>query len=132
MELFNVLDAVTSQSSICDSIPDVVFNITSIVIFAIQIVVPVLLIIWGMIDFTKAVVGQDDSKMKEAQKVFIKRLIAAAIVFLTVTIVKLLLNLVVDLTRDDSEGTMNIDENTWSTCINKFINGADATSNAGQ
>lgn len=128
MELFNVLASAT-ESSLCgsDGIPSVVFNLTSMVILAIQVVVPVLLIIWGMIDFTKAVIGQDDSKMKEAQKVFIKRLIAAAIVFLTVTIVKLLLNLVVQLGSDET-GTMDIQQSTWQTCIDKFINGAGSGS----
>ena len=127
MELINLLAAV-NQSSLCgeNGIPGVVFNVTSLIILAIQVVVPVLLIIWGMIDFTKAVVGQDDSKMKEAQKVFIKRLIAAAIVFLTVTIVKLLLNLVSTLGQDET-GTMDVNTDTWQYCVNKFINGADAT-----
>ena len=126
MDLFNVL-AEVAQNSLCgdNGIPDVVFNVTSLVILAIQVVVPVLLIIWGMIDFTKAVVGQDDSKMKEAQKVFIKRLIAAAIVFLTVTIVKLLLNLVSTL-GEGEDGTMDVNNDTWQLCVNKFINGASA------
>lgn len=126
MELINLLAGI-DQSSLCgsDGIPDVVFNVTSLIILAIQVVVPVLLIIWGMIDFTKAVVGQDDSKMKEAQKVFIKRLIAAAIVFLTVTIVKLLLNLVSTLGQDET-GTMDVNKQTWQLCVDKFINGAKA------
>ena len=71
----------TSAAQACEQIPDAVFNIVSLIIMAIQVVVPILLIIWGMIDFAKAVVGGDEDKIKAGQKIFIKRLIAAAIVF---------------------------------------------------
>ena len=121
MELINLLAAGTD---ICGKIPNAVFNVVSMIIMAIQVVVPILLIIWGMIDFTKAVIGQDENKIKDAQKIFIKRLIAAAIVFLTVTIVKFLINLVVEIQAGDSEsGNKAITSQTWSSCINNFING---------
>ena len=120
LDLINVL---ATGDTVCGAIPDPVFNVTSMIIMAIQIVVPVLLIIWGMIDFTKAVIGGDENKIKDAQKIFIKRLIAAAVVFLTVTIVKLLITLVVDISADSDEGGAAVTDQTWSSCINKFING---------
>lgn len=116
MELFTVL---ASADTACDSIPAGVFNLTSLVIMAIQVIVPILLIIWGMIDFVKAVVGGDENKIKEAQKVFIKRIIAAVIVFLMVTIVKLLVNLVGEIGGEDVEDS----DSLWD-CAAQFIKGA--------
>ena len=124
LDLINVL---ATGSDVCSKLPPAVFNVVSMIIMAIQVVVPILLIIWGMIDWTKAVIGQDENKIKDAQKLFIKRLIAAAIVFLTVTIVKFLINLVVQIQASDTEsGNQAITDGTWSDCINKFINGSNA------
>ena len=110
----------TSAAQACEQIPDAVFNIVSLIIMAIQVVVPILLIIWGMIVFAKAVVGGDEDRIKAGQKIFIKRLIAAAIVFLVVTIVKLLVSLVGTV---GGEGNAAADETTWGTCIEWFLNG---------
>ncbi len=119
MELINFLATINDA---CDAIPSAVFNLTSMIIFAIQVIVPVLLIIWGMIDFVKSVIGGDETKIKEGQKVFIKRLIAAIVVFLIVTIVKLVVNLVGKVT--DNETGAGSSTNVW-TCVEKFIKGSD-------
>ena len=116
LDLINVL--ATDISSACTQVPAGVKNVTSLIIMVVQIVVPILLIIWGMIDFTKAVIGQNEDKIKEAQKVFIKRLIAAAVVFLTVTIVKLLINLVGTVGAENAQ-----DSGSLTNCIDEFING---------
>ena len=50
-----------------------------------------------------------------------KRLIAAAIVFLTVTIVKLLVGIVGNL-GEDAEGEEGVNT-SWATCIDRFISG---------
>ncbi len=120
MEIFNLdlINVLASADSACGQIPDGIFNLTSLVIMAIQVIVPILLIIWGMIDFVKAVIGGDENKIKDAQKVFIRRLIAAVIVFLMVTIVKLLVNLVGQIGGEDVENTDSI----WN-CVDQFING---------
>lgn len=112
LELVNMLDM-----DFCKEVPNGVFNIIHLVIMAIQIVVPILLIIFGMIDFAKAVVGGDEDKIKAGQKIFIKRLIAAIIVFLVVTVVKLLVGLV---SQVDAEGAAT---GVWD-CVEKFVNGA--------
>jgi len=99
-------------------IPGAVFNLVHYVVLIIQIVVPILLIIWGMLDFAKAVVGGDEDKIKAGQKVFIKRLIAAVLVFLVVTVVKLLVGLVGQLGVEGAAGN----DSVWA-CVEKFING---------
>ena len=115
LEYTNTLATV---SDACGAIPAGVANVISLVVKAVQIVVPILLIIWGMLDFAKAVIGSDEDKIKAAQKVFFKRLIAAAIVFLVVTIVKLLVNLVGTINGDSVDSTDSI----WS-CITCFTDG---------
>ena len=50
LELINTLETV---SGACGAIPPAVFNVVSMIIMLIQVVVPILLIIWGMLDFAK-------------------------------------------------------------------------------
>lgn len=122
MDLFNAgLFSVLSINEACNTVPPGIKNVVALIISAIQIVVPILLIIWGMIDFTKAVIGQNEDKIKEAQKVFIRRLIAAAIVFLTITIVKLLISLVGTVGADSIE-----DSDSILDCVGEFLNGTDS------
>lgn len=59
----------------------------------IKIAVPIILIIFGIIDFTKAMFSNDEDGMKKSQKTFIKRLVIAVLFFFTPTIVNLLLNI---------------------------------------
>ena len=65
-----------------------------LVLRILQIAVPIGLILFGTIDMAKAVIAGDEKKMKEAQKPFIKRIIAAVIVFLIPIIVNMVLSFV--------------------------------------
>ena len=65
MNLFNTLDYCTGI--IEGGIPSGIGNVVHLIIVAIQVVVPILLIIWGMIDFAKAIIGQDEDKIKQGQ-----------------------------------------------------------------
>lgn len=90
-----------------NGIPDKLAYMIQMVVLAIQVVVPILLIIWGMLDLGKAVVAQKEDEIKKGQQTFVKRIIAAAIVFFVVTIATLLINLVAD---DSATITGCIDE----------------------
>ena len=57
------------------------------------IVVPILLIVLGSIDFMKAVVAGKEDDIKKAQSVFVKRIIAAVIVFLIPLIVNIIMGI---------------------------------------
>lgn len=59
----------------------------------IKIAVPIILILFGIFDFAKAMLAGDDDKMKKAQKSFMIRIAIAVLFFLTPYIVKLLLSI---------------------------------------
>lgn len=116
MNLVNSLAYCTNLVS-SGGIPDAVGNVVHLFFIIIQIVAPVLLILWGAMDFVKGVVAQDEDKIKAGQKKFIQRIIAAVIVFLIVTIVQLVINVVGSV-----GGEGNDSENVW-TCAKSLING---------
>lgn len=73
--------------------PIVVF-VKKIAFNTLQIFVPILLILMGTIDFVKATAAMDDKGSKEAISKFVKRALAAIIVFFVTTIVSLAMGLV--------------------------------------
>lgn len=101
-------------------IPTGIGNVVHLIVVAIQVVVPILLIIWGMIDFAKAIIGQDEDKIKAGQKTFIKRLIAAVVVFLIVTIVQLAINLAASIGGEGNDAG-----SAWK-CAKCLINGDES------
>lgn len=83
----------------------------STLITVIKIAVPVLLIIFGMLDLGKAVVAAKEDEIKKGQQTFIKRAIAAVIVFFVIQIVQIIIRFV-------SGNDQNV-----ANCFNCFING---------
>ena len=77
-----------------------------------------MLIIWGMIDFAKSTIGGSEDDIKKGQKVFVKRLIAAIIVFLIITVTQLIITTVGTATKD--EGGTSDAGNAWK-CACKII-----------
>ena len=120
MNLINTLVYCQGVPEGFPGIPDGIGNAIHMIVVAIQIVVPILLIIWGMIDFAKAIIGQDEDKIKAGQKLFMKRLIAAVLVFLIVTIVQLLINIAASVAEGDDSGT---DVNSVWGCAQSLISG---------
>ncbi len=78
------------------SIPQQLAHIVAMVINFIYIGVPILLIVWGMLDLGKAVIQQKEDDIKKGWKTFLSRLLAALIVFFVVVIVKFVVGLVVE------------------------------------
>ena len=128
LELINTLDTISENTTMCAGmeIPDTVFNVVATVIKGIKIVVPILLIIWGMIDFAKSVIAKKEEDIKKYQKAFVMRLISAALVFLVIIIVQLVVNLLAGVETKSGEDKTTAD--IWD-CSKKFINGVDATTN---
>lgn len=94
--MIQVLDGVCANLIGGDGIPAKIAHIISLAILLIQIVVPILLIIWGMLDLGKAVMAQKEDEIKKGQQTFVKRVAAAVIVFFVIVIVKLVVGLVAD------------------------------------
>lgn len=112
MDLIQIL-ANTKWCSGNDDIASVQ-TLVSTIILIIQIAIPVLLIVFGMLDLGKAVVSSKEEEIKNGQQLFIKRLISAALVFLVVFVVKILLNIIAPADKDT----------IWN-CACKFINGPE-------
>lgn len=111
----NLVKAATSYSKVsCNGvdIPAIFPSLVSTGIKIIEFGVPILLIIFGMLDFGRAVMAQKEDEIKKGQQMFIKRLIAGAMVFLVVFVVQIVITLVSKSAGDDS---------VWD-CVSCFIN----------
>lgn len=78
------------------SAPEVleVMRIIKIVLTIIKIAVPIILIIFGMITYIRAILDPDDNRINKANKTIVNMLIAAASIFLIPTIVENIFNIV--------------------------------------
>ena len=103
-----------TASSVCTGGIAEVVGLAKMVIKVLQLVVPIGLIIMGTIDMAKAVIAGDEKKMKEAQKPFIKRIIAAVIVFLIPIIVNMVLSFV---TKGNSDWIDCWNHSKWNGAI---------------
>ena len=63
------------------------------VVLILRIMIPILLNVFGIIDFGKAIFAGEEDEMKKAQSKFIKRLIIGIVIFLIPTILQLVLNI---------------------------------------
>ena len=103
----------------CGSIkelPKKVLELSNTIVNVLQIAVPVILIIMGMIDLVKAISSQKDDELKKAQGVLIKRLIIGVLFYFIIFIVKLLLSAI----GGNKDGLWN--------CVQCFISNADKCS----
>ena len=69
------------------------FSILGIGVTAIKIAIPIILIIMGMLDMGKAVTSGKDDEIKKELVVFLKRAIAAILVFFIPSIVGLIMQI---------------------------------------
>ena len=92
----NFIYLMDTVDQICKTNQDFIqiINVIKSVLTIIQIAVPILLIIMGSIDLMKAVMAGKEDEIKKSQSTFVKRAIAAVIVFFIPFIVSLLLNLI--------------------------------------
>lgn len=76
----------------CSKMPNTVPIIQEI-LGLIKIIVPILIILLGSIDFVKAMVAKDDDKMKKAQTDFFIRLIIGIVIFFVPMILRFILDI---------------------------------------
>ena len=126
LEMFNILDTLTGNSTICGgiAIPNEMFNLVATIIRGFKIVVPILLIIWGMLDFAKSIIAKKEEDIKKYRSAFIARLISAVLVFLVIVIVQFVVSIIDGVETKSANGDTVGD--VW-TCSKKFINGVDVS-----
>ncbi len=114
--MINVLDAINTNAvyecgNIGISFSGMIPNVVHLIIVIIEVVVPILLVIFGLLDMAKAVMAQKEDEIKKGQQTLIKRVIAAIIVFFVIALVRLVITFV-----------SGEDDNVVS-CFNCFVNG---------
>ncbi len=93
------------NSSNCGILPTKIVDFLKEIFNIFKIVVPIIIVSFGILDFTKAVFSGDESQMKKAQGKFVKRLIYGLIFF----IIPLVLGAAIDIINQ-AFGT------SWGTC----------------
>ena len=92
--LVKTTTALPTDTTICtDQTIKAILSLTKLVLNVIRILVPIALIVLGSIDIGKAVIAGDEKKIKEAQKPFVKRVVAAILVFLIPWIVDIIMGI---------------------------------------
>lgn len=87
-------------------------RIISFVVYLLKIGTPIILIFFSIIPLVKAITKSNEDELKKAQKVIVKKLIAAALVFFVISIVQFVIMKVADSSETD-----NI-----SKCFDCFLN----------
>lgn len=121
MSLFFLTENAFAASFQCEALSDVTIDeqvphIIKYVLLIIQILVPILLVIFGTIDLLKSIYAGKEDEIKKGQQIFIKRLISGVLVFFVIAIVKLFISV---FGNSDNPGIMN--------CVNCVINGPEKT-----
>lgn len=104
----------------CSQIDKGVYDLISTVFTVLWILIPLLLVIFGVLDMAKAVTAGEEKEMKTAQQLLIKRLIYALIAFFVVALVKTVFRVINN--NDSNTSTSNALQ-----CIDCFINGSSST-----
>ncbi len=115
LDLINILDCTSIN------IDPIVPAFTHLVVSLVKIIIPIILIAFGMIDLAKAVMSNDDKVMKEAQSKLIKRIVYAVIIFFVVAIVQFVFSTLAQAGENANDDD-TVDGNQISECINCFIN----------
>lgn len=71
-----------------------IWQVAGYALYILKIVIPIILIILGMIDFARAALSSDEKMIKDAAFKFAKRLVAAVIIFFIPTLIDVAFDLV--------------------------------------
>lgn len=85
----NTGSKVNCGNGLVKNLPKGIVTVSSTLYNAVMIVVPVIIILFGVIDLVKAIMAQKEDDIKKGKDNLIKRIITAVIIFLIVMIVKL-------------------------------------------
>ena len=85
-----------------------VWQIVGYVLLVFKIVIPIILIVFGMLDLGKAVVGSKDDDIKKAVKQLAMRAVAAVVIFFIPTLVSMILGLVSNFQSSGARDDFNV------------------------
>lgn len=105
-----------------------IVSIVRTVVKLLKFGIPVLLIIYGMLDLGKAVMAGKEDEMKKATSTLIKRVIYAIAVFLVITIVQFVMSIVSDAGVGDAATNA---EGNWYYCFFEKNFNNNGTTNSG-
>ena len=111
----DMCNACNNVLGITTGIPKQIVDIIALIYDVIRIGVPLILILVGMFDMGKAITQQKEDEIKKAQGLLVKKAIAAALVFLMLSIVSLVFGIVAP---NDNINNQNI----WN-CVDALLNG---------
>jgi len=100
-----------------------VWNIVGLVVNIIKIGIPIVLILFGMIDLGKAVIAGKEDEQKKATKLLGKRFLYAVGVFASVWIVTLVLDLAAG-TIGNNNNDYQYDKASWKRCWSLISTGS--------
>ena len=89
-----------------------IWKILGWLVLIIKIVIPLLLIVFGMIDLGKAVIASKDEAIKSSVSSLVKRFIAAVAIFFVPTLVSAVFNMI----------GVTTDNNDYNTCVQCVTN----------
>ncbi len=90
-------DSNCTEEMVCGEIfgdkndPNSVMGIINTILLYVRVIVPILIILLGSLDFAKAVVSGKEDEMKKAQITFVKRIVAGVLVFLAPVLVNIIM-----------------------------------------
>lgn len=114
MDLFlTLVDDITigTENGFCTATANI-WQILGYVLLVFKIVIPLLLILFGIIDLGKAVIASKDDEIKKATGSLVKRAIASVVIFLLPTIVTFVIGII-----SDFKDTAKEDYNVCKACI---------------
>lgn len=95
--LFMPLNVMAAEINFCvETSP--IWQFIGYVLFLIKIVIPLLIIIFGIVDLVKAVISSDDKAINKSVMSVVQRVIAGVIIFFIPTIVSFVFSLVKEAT----------------------------------
>ena len=109
-----------SPGTVCSNLAPFL-QIVGYIVTIVKIVIPILLIIFGMLDVGKAVIASKTDEVNKSLKGFAMRCIAAVLVFFLPSIVAVLLDAVANTTGSDVTPTG--DANAWRCCWDYVLGG---------
>ena len=97
-------------------------DIVGYVVIIVKIVIPILLIVFGMLDVGKSVIASKPDEVNKNLKSFAMRCVAAVLIFFIPSIVSVLINAVAQTGGSDATGS-NADANkNWLACWQYVLN----------